>query len=114
MNSLNDASRLQHMLDAAEKSQTFLWNHTRADLDTDEMLRLAVMKLIEIVGEAASRTTPEFRVNHPEIPWREVISMRNRLTHGYFEVNLDILWNIVKNDIPPLITSLRSILEFLP
>lgn len=113
MSFIDDSARLRHMIDAAEKSRAFIHNHTRADLETDEMLRLALMKLMEIVGEAASRTSPELRAQYPNIPWREVVSMRNRLTHGYFEVNLDILWNVLQNDIPSLITALRSILESL-
>jgi uncharacterized protein with HEPN domain len=113
MSFIDDSARLRHMIDAAEKSRAFIANHTRADLETDEMLRLTLMKLMEIVGEAASRTSPELRTQYPNVSWRQVVSMRNRLTHGYFEVNLDILWNVLQNDIPPLITALRSILESL-
>jgi uncharacterized protein with HEPN domain len=110
MSLIDDTARIQHIIDAAEKSLAFIQNHSRADLDTDEMLRLALMKLLEIAGEAASRTSLDVRTQHPEIPWRELISLRNRLTHGYFDVNLDILWHILQHDIPPLLSSLRMII----
>ena len=68
-----------------------------------------MQKLVEIVGEAANRVSQETQQGHPGIPWPEIIATRNRLTHGYDDVNLDILWTIVDTDFPPLIQQLREI-----
>ncbi|MBI5323975.1 MAG: DUF86 domain-containing protein [Ignavibacteriae bacterium] len=102
--------RFRHMLDAANKIMKFINDRSRSDLDTDEMLILAILKLIEIIGEAASSVTNDVKEKHPEIPWRQIISVRNRLIHGYFDINHDILWEIVIKDLPPLIKNLEIIL----
>jgi len=102
--------RLRHMLDAANKIMKFIKDRSRSDLDNDEMLILAILKLIEIIGEAASSVTFEIKEKHDEIPWRQIISVRNRLIHGYFDINHDILWEIVIKDLPPLIKNLEIIL----
>jgi uncharacterized protein with HEPN domain len=98
------------MLDAARESLQFSEGRTRRDLETDRMLVLAVLKDIEILGEAASRVTQETRGIHPEIPWQDIIRMRNRLIHGYFDVNLDIVWDTLRNDLPPLVRMLEQAL----
>jgi uncharacterized protein with HEPN domain len=71
---------------------------------------LAVVRLLEIVGEAANGVSDEFKEDHPEIPWRQVTSTRNRLIHGYFDVDLAVVWKIASEDVPVLATSLRAIL----
>jgi uncharacterized protein with HEPN domain len=81
------------------------------DLDTDRMLNLALVRLMEVVGEAATRVPEEFRSRYPEVPWRDVADLRNRLIHGYDAVNFDILWTIVRTDFPPLIEKLEAIFE---
>jgi uncharacterized protein with HEPN domain len=82
---------------------------TRDDLQTDRMLNLALVRLLEIVGEAASRTPPDERAQYPEIPWSQIVGLRNRLIHGYDSVDLEILWQIVNRDLPPLIAVLEQI-----
>ena len=72
------------------------------------MLELSLVRLIEIVGEAAARVSLERRTLYPSIPWREVIGMRNRLVHGYDSVDLDVLWDTVELDLPPLIIELEK------
>jgi len=67
----------------------------REDLGVERMLELSLVRLIEIVGEAAARVSPERRTRYPSIPWREVIGMRNRLVHGYDSVDFDVLWDTV-------------------
>ena len=99
------------MVDAATKSVSFITGKSRKDLDTDEKLALALVRLIEIVGEAASRVTTEAQIRLPEIPWRDIIGTRNRLIHAYEAVNLDILWEIVAADLPSLITRLQRAIE---
>lgn len=74
----------------------------------------AVTKSIEIIGEAAARISGEFRAAHPEIPWADAVGMRNRLVHGYFEINLDIVWATAAEDVPALASLLRRIVEDEP
>ena len=75
------------------------------------MLTLSLIKSIEIVGEAASKVTQETRQAYPEIPWPDIIAMRNRLIHIYFDIDLDRVWDTVTDDIPPLINLLESALN---
>jgi uncharacterized protein with HEPN domain len=98
------------MLDAALEALSFAENRTRKDLDADRKLELALVKAIEIIGEAAFHTTQECRAASPQIPWDSIIGMRNRLIHAYFDVNRDILWNTVTDDLPPPIAELERIL----
>ncbi len=107
----DDSIRLHHMMDAAKEAESFVANKTRSSLDSDRKLVLALVKCIEIVGEAATNLTKECRDNIPQIPWTNIIGMRNRLIHAYFEINLDILWKTVIEDLPPLITELGKLLE---
>ena len=107
----DDRGRLRHMLDNAKEAVDLVRDKTRADLDQNRMLELSLVRLVEIVGEAAARITSDFQDQCPEIPWREVVAMRNRLVHGYDEVDLDILWDTVKDDLPPLIRALEGILK---
>ena len=102
---------LQHMLDSAREAVALARGKTRPDLDADRMLNLALVRLLEIVGEAANRIPKEEQALHPEIPWRDVVSLRNRLIHGYDSVDFDILWQIIVNDLPPLILSLEAIIS---
>jgi len=107
----DDAIRLQHMLDAAREARSFAQNKTRGSLDENRQLELALLKSIEIIGEAATRITDECRKNLSQIPWGNIIGMRNRLIHAYFDINRDILWKTVTEDLPPLISELENILD---
>jgi len=80
-------------------------------LRIDERLALAVIRLLKILGEAANSVSDECQEQHPEIPWHEVAATRNRLIHGYFDVDLNIIWQIVSTDLPKLIEQLRQILH---
>jgi len=106
----DDEIRLRHMLDAAREARSFAQGQSRKDLDSSRMLVLALVKDIEIVGEAATRVSEDVQSSHPEIPWPDIIGMRHRLIHAYFEINLDILWETVTTDLPPLTASLENIL----
>lgn len=103
--------RLQHMVDYAREAVALVQGRTRADLDTDRMFGLALLKMVEIIGEAASRLPQDFRVAHPHIPWRSIIATRNRLVHGYDQINYRVLWDIVTSDLPPLIDDLQAIID---
>lgn len=83
---------------------------SRADLDTDRKLNLSLVRLLEVVGEAAGRVPKPEQDRYPAIPWMEIISLRNRLIHGYDQVDFDILWTIVTEDLPTLIGALGTIL----
>ena len=107
----DDKVRLRHMLDYSRKATAMIQGRTREDLDTDEMLSLALTRAVEIIGEAAARVSPAIQQNHPLIPWPQIVGLRNRLIHGYDAVDLDILWNIVQSDLPPLIEQLETAIE---
>jgi uncharacterized protein with HEPN domain len=74
----------------------------RTRFDTDELLQNAVLHWIEIIGEAARGVSDKVRDAHPEVPWRVITDMRNRMTHGYFDIDLEIVWNTVTRDLPKL------------
>lgn len=105
-----DDVRLRHMLDAARKAIAFTQGRIRTDLDHDEMLALALVRLVEILGEAAKNVSQATKDQFPNIPWRQMAGTRDRLTHAYFEVNLDIIWDIITNDLPPLLENLETCL----
>lgn len=104
----DDAIRLRHMLDAAQEAMTFAQGRSRADLDTDRQLVLSLVKENEIIGEAAYQLSQETRESLSEIPWEDIIGMRHRLVHAYFDINLDILWRTVQEDLPALSSSLKQ------
>jgi len=87
----DDSIRLRHMLDAAKEAASFIKNKTRDDLNTNRQIVLALVKCIEIVGEAAANVSKQYRKDLDQIPWANIIGMRNRLIHTYFDINLDIL-----------------------
>lgn len=106
----DDIIRLRHMLDAARQAIAFVQGRTRASLDDDPMLTLALVKAIEIIGEAAYQISPATREQLPGIPWDDIIGMRHRLVHAYFDINLTILWRTVQDDLPLLAEKLHEIL----
>ena len=107
----DDFIRLQHMIDAAKEALSFALNKTRKDLLSDRMLALSIVKSIEIIGEAASTVSKEFRERHKEIPWASIVAMRNRLIHVYFEIDLDRVWDTLTDDLPLLIASLEKVVS---
>ena len=105
----DDKIRLRHILDAACEAVSFTEGHRREDLDIERKLNLSLVRLLEVIGEAARGITEEFRQDHSELPWKSMAGMRDRLIHGYFDVNLDVVWETVTNDLPPLIDKLEKI-----
>lgn len=87
---------------------------TRVDLDADELFRLAMTRLLEVIGEAATRVSPATRDHHPQIPWLSIAGMRNRLIHGYDVVDCDILWRVLQEDLPALIPQLEHVVAGFP
>lgn len=84
---------------------------TRQDLEDDRQLSLSLVRLLEVVGEAANRVPEEERAIYPEVPWQDIVDLRNRLIHGYDAVDLDIVWQIVQVDLPALIEALEPPIE---
>ena len=106
---LKDEDRIRHMLEAALKAVEFSKGQSRSDLDVDEKLTLSLVHLLEILGEAAGKISQDFRQQHPDIPWSRVSGIRNRLIHGYFDIDLDIVWETVTTRLPELITQLKKL-----
>jgi len=98
------------MLEYARKAVAMGHGHIREDLDTDEKLNLALTRLVEIIGEAAARVSRDTKDQMKEVPWGQIVALRNRLIHGYDSIDLDILWDIIQEDLPPLIESLEEAL----
>ena len=107
----DDEIRLRHMLDAAREALSFAHGRTRGDLDNDRQLVLALVKAIEIVGEAAARVSEPTRRRLPDMPWERIVGMRNRLVHAYFDINPDIVWRTVQEDLPELIALVEKALQ---
>ncbi|MEW6350114.1 MAG: HepT-like ribonuclease domain-containing protein [Thermodesulfobacteriota bacterium] len=107
----DDRIRLRHMIEAAQEATRFAEHRQRKDLDEDRMLTLALMKAIEIIGEAASKLSSELRETYPEIPWPAILGVRNKLVHAYFQIDLDVVWRTTVNELPGLIQSLTDIIE---
>jgi uncharacterized protein with HEPN domain len=105
-----DVIRLHHMLDSARVALMLVHGKTREDLTRDIGLVLALMKSVENIGEAAGKLSDGFREAHASIPWDRIIGMRNRLIHAYYDINRDILWQTVIEDLPALIRHLEAAL----
>jgi uncharacterized protein with HEPN domain len=106
----DDQIRLRHMLDAAHEAVAFTQHETRASLDNDRKLLLALVKDIEIIGEAASRVSEALQQTSSEIPWAQIVGMKNRLIHAYFDIDKETVWRTITEDLPPLIVELENIL----
>jgi uncharacterized protein with HEPN domain len=99
------------MLDHSQEAIFLVQDKSRADLDENRMLNLALTRLLEIIGEAANRVPIEFQMENPAVSWSQIISLRNRLIHGYDSVDFDLLWYIVTHDLPELVQTLERILS---
>jgi uncharacterized protein with HEPN domain len=107
----DDIIALRHMRDHAMEAVTIASNRTQKDLAADRVFALALTKLVEIIGEAANRISLPLRNTQPTIPWNQIVGTRNRLVHGYDQIDFDVLWRIVKDELPILINKLESILS---
>ena len=107
----DEITYLKHMRDYAAEAVLFTKDRTRADLDSDRMLMLATCRLMEMMGESACQLPLSFREGVPEVPWKQIIGLRHRLVHAYDQVDLDILWNIARADLPALIATLDRLIS---
>ncbi|MEI8300340.1 MAG: DUF86 domain-containing protein [Chlamydiota bacterium] len=103
-----DLIRLRHMLDSTQAILSFLKGKQRSDLDTDRLLLSGITRELEILGEAAGKVSLPTQHLFPDIPWRQLVGMRNRLIHAYFDVNHEVVWNTIKNDLPKFYTQLEK------
>ena len=107
----DDLVRMRHILDAAREATAFVEGRSRTDSAADRMLNLALVRLLEVIGEAVRGITQESRDAHPEIPWKKMAGMRDRLIHGYYDVDMDVVWETVTVDLSPLIGQLQQLLS---
>jgi uncharacterized protein with HEPN domain len=97
---------VNHIIEAGNKIGQLLKGFTKESFNKDERTQLAIIKLLEIIGEACANLEADFHKNHPEIPWPKIISMRNRLTHEYWDIDTDIVWKTAKKRVPELLNQL--------
>jgi uncharacterized protein with HEPN domain len=93
---------LEDMEDMLRKLQEFVQGMTFNEFMEDSKTVFAVIRAFEVLGEAAKHIPPEYRNEHPDVPWQKITSLRNKLIHEYFSVNLDVIWNTIHKDIPEL------------
>lgn len=110
LSSSPDAAYLRDMLDAGERIERFIYSKSVEDYRSDELLRAAVERQIEIIGEAARHLSESFRNDHAEIPWRPIIAQRNILTHEYGDVEDDLIWRVASIHVPALMQQIRPLL----
>lgn len=106
-----DLVRLHHMLDSVEAILAFVKGKERKDLDTDRLLLSGIIRELEILGEAAGKISPETQTRFPEIPWKLVVGMRNRLIHAYFDVDSDVIWKTIQSSLPSFSLKLKIIIS---
>ena len=108
MSRRDDLTRLRHMRDHAVEAIPFTADRSLAELRSDRMLQLCFARLVEIVGEAAARVTPEGQDLIPHLPWPDIVGMRHRIVHGYDRLNLEMLWRTILEDLPPRVAALNE------
>jgi uncharacterized protein with HEPN domain len=109
----SDRERLLDILEALERIDGQA-ARGHAAFAVDELAQTAVIRWIEVIGEAARGVSEELRRAHPEVPWRQIVAMRNVLIHGYFDIDVDLVWSVARNDLPKLGAQVRAILQALP
>jgi len=111
MPSKPDYNRFYHMLESAREAIEYANSRTRQDLDSDRPLAHSLVRCLEIIGEAAGKVSAKGRDEYPKIQWDDMIGMRNRLIHAYFDINLNIVWQTVKQELPKLVDELAEIVK---
>jgi uncharacterized protein with HEPN domain len=105
----DDLVYIGHMLELAHKALARVAGRDRAAFDADEDLRLVLTHLVQTIGEAARRVSPETQAQHPEVPWKQIVGMRHKIVHDYMTIDEDILWQVVTRQLEPLAKSLTRI-----
>ena len=109
MTKRDDRVSLVDMLVHAEEAVELLGDTSAVELAKDRVLQLALERLVGIVGEAARRVSPTTQQRHPDIPWPQIVGMRNRVVQGYDAINLNRMWDTIKNEMPPLVEQIEAI-----
>lgn len=110
MSQRDDRVYIEHMIGTARKAIGFVEGVSREDFDNNELLRLSLTHLLQVIGEAARRVSPDFRANYSAIPWKAIVGMRSKVVHDYLDVDEDVVWDTVKSDLPSLILELEKVL----
>lgn len=106
-----DINRLRHMVESIEEILQYVQGRDSEEVSTDRPVQHLILRNLEILGEAASRVSHAYRLEHPEIPWRDMIDLRNRLIHVYFDINVEVIWQTVRQDLPGLLSAIKALLE---
>lgn len=107
----DDITRVRHMLESSLEAREFLGDMTFEDFRKNRMLANAIVRSLEVVGEAANQVTQKFRDDHKGIEWHVIIGMRNRLIHAYFDIDYWVVWRTVRENLPPFINQLKMIIK---
>ncbi len=111
MTAQDNLSRLKHISDACQEALKFVENQNQESLQQNRILALALVKELEIIGEAANNISSDCQLKYPDIPWKDMIGMRNRLVHAYFGINYDIVWKTVTESLPIVLRDIEVIIE---
>jgi uncharacterized protein with HEPN domain len=104
---------LEHILESSQALLQHVEGMSKSDFLSDIRTQDAVLRRIEIIGEATKRLTDSVRSEEPDIPWKQIARMRDKVTHDYFKIDLSFVWDTVKQDVPPLMRAVRRILSTL-
>ena len=110
----DDLVFIGHMVDMARTGQRLVAGASRQDLDRDEKLQLALVRALQVIGEAAWRLSEDFKRAHPTLPWHQIASFRHRVVHDYFAIDYDIVWHIATAELQPLIDALAPLVGEKP
>ena len=110
MKKYDDKARLGHIYDAIVKIERYISGVEKTAFLQNDILQDAVMRQVEIIGEASSRISDEMQEKYPNLPWFEMRAIRNKIVHDYLEINTDIIWDTVQSDLPPLKNQIKNIL----
>ena len=107
----SDTVYLHHILDAIERIESYLAGVDRSQFDEHPLLQDGVTRQLEIIGEASRQISQGFQDEHAQIPWHAIIGMRNRIAHDYLNIDLDVIWDVARHDLPELKQNIRALLD---
>jgi uncharacterized protein with HEPN domain len=111
---LGDRDRLEHMLNAAQDAISYVSGLNRDDLDGNSMLQRALVQCVQVIGEAAARTTDAGRAKAPGLPWAKMVGMRHILVHAYYDIDVNAVWRVITEHLPALVLELETALKSWP